>query len=218
MTTHTTPIDLREFHGRYVEATIEGITFKGKLSINSKGHVYICHNCFQLKRPNYIEEMFGYDYNYCAQLSGEEVCADSITYITILGESKPINPEWDWKDGEEVYLRGNKYKCHMLKDDLVCFASAATGVCRKLFTLKAAYNHGFRKLPPQQNKSKHRISSPSQRRDITRQSTQTALKRGWLFQAFGVFMFPPPRMRPECLSPALWPSPSFPLVRVAQSP
>jgi len=149
MTTHTTPIDLREFHGRYVEATIEGITFKGKLSINSKGHVYICHNCFQLKRPNYIEEMFGYDYNYCAQLSGEEVCADSITYITILGESKPINPEWDWKDGEEVYLRGNKYKCHMLKDDLVCFASAATGVCRKLFTLKAAYNHGFRKLPPQ---------------------------------------------------------------------
>jgi len=149
MTTHTTPIDLRPFHGRYVEATIEGITFKGKLSINSKGHVYICHNCFQLKRPNYIEEMFGYDYNYCAQLSGEEVCADSITYITILGESKPINPEWDWKDGEEVYLRGNKYKCHMLKDDLVCFASAATGVCRKLFTLKAAYNHGFRKLPPQ---------------------------------------------------------------------
>ena len=152
MTTHTTPIDLRPYHGRECEAVLNSSVIgefkaKGKISVNNDGEVFLCQN----ERAGCLaDEMFGFSYSWGVQKNNELVWdKNHLKSITFLDEPNPINHEWDWKDGEEVYLRGNKYKCHMLKDDLVCFVSAATGVCRKLFTLKAAYNHGFRKLPPQ---------------------------------------------------------------------
>lgn len=150
MTTHTTPIDLRPYHGRECEAVLNNageLPCKGKISVNKNGAVFVCQNTINCTQA---ENKLGFKYSWQVQRSDQKVFWDeNLISITLLDEPKPINPEWDWKDGEEVYLRGNKYKCHMLKDDLVCFVSAATGVCRKLFTLKAAYNHGFRKLPPQ---------------------------------------------------------------------
>lgn len=151
MTTHTTPIDLRPYHGREFEGIINGEKCKGRISIDENGDVMLCQNVYDGADPSELGEFnkYGYKYTCIAQFKYQECWVTThLTSITLLDEPNPINPEWDWKDGEEVYLRGNKYKCHMLKDDLVCFASAATGVCRKLFTLKAAYNHGFRKLPP----------------------------------------------------------------------
>ena len=134
MTTHTTPIDLRPYHGRECEIVLtNGKIIKSKIMLDRDKDLYVKDK----NGPVWIQ-----DKQFPTFLKSV------IKSITLLDEPKSINPEWDWKDGEEVYLRGNKYKCHMLKDDLVCFASAATGVCRKLFTLKAAYNHGFRKLPP----------------------------------------------------------------------
>ena len=148
-TTHTTPIDLRGFHGREFEGVItqadKGYKSKGKISVNDNQEVYCCQN--EVNGFNANDKM-GFNYSVCVQFQDDSVWNKLfLTSITILDQPSSIDPRWDWKDGEIVYIGGNEHTCHVLKDDLVCFMSHITGVSRRMFRFKVAYDFGYRKTP-----------------------------------------------------------------------
>ncbi len=150
-TTHTTPIDLRGFHGRECIATINGIQFNGKISVNKNGSVFICHDILSLKRINDAEEMFGYKYNYFVQISGDKKYCEYLKSITILDPPSSIDPRWDWKDGEEVaYDDEERKRCRVITDNIVAFicdeGTKAEAITAQM-TFREAYEHGYRKLP-----------------------------------------------------------------------
>ena len=151
MTTHTTPIDLRPYHGRECEAVLNSSVIgefkaKGKISVNNDGEVFLCQNEREGCRA---DEMFGFSYSWGVQEKNELVWdKNHLKSITLLDEPKSINPEWDWKDGEIVAKGGNNFKCIVLKDNAVCFLDHVTEMSRKIFSFKGAFDNGYRKLPP----------------------------------------------------------------------
>lgn len=151
MTTHTTPIDLRPFHGRECEATIgEHIlsTEKGKISVSKIGSVFFFNNNRGGSINSEEIENFGYSREWIVQSYHESKWDDTqLKSITLLDEPKPINPEWDWKDGEIVRLNNREYKVCKIHDDIVVFI--VDGRSTGSYTNQEAYIKGWRKLPPQ---------------------------------------------------------------------
>ena len=131
-TTHTTPIDLRGFHGRECEVkTKSGRVIKSMILLDFDGDLF-------------VEDASG---RFFIQRVERNIYNSEVKSITILDPPSSIDPRWDWKDGEIVYIGGNEHTCHVLKDDLVCFMSNITGVSRRMFRFKVAYDFGYRKLP-----------------------------------------------------------------------
>lgn len=152
MTTHTTPIDLRPFHGRECEATIgEHIlsTEKGKISVSKIGSVFFFNNNRGGSINSEEIENFGYSREWIVQSYHESKWDDTqLKSITLLDEPKPINPEWDWKDGEIVEYEGTKYMCIRWNDIIVSFVNIDENSSGSLYTFEEAYLDGYRKLPP----------------------------------------------------------------------
>jgi len=148
MTTHTTPIDLREFHGRYVEAVIGEhllTTEIGRFSVSKSGSVFFCNNNRGSGINSEDIEKFGYSRGWIVQSSNERVWdSTQLKSITLLDEPKSINPEWDWKDGEIVMLNNREYKVCKIHDDIVVFI--VDGRSTGSYTNQEAYIEGWRKL------------------------------------------------------------------------
>jgi len=147
MTTHTTPIDLRPYHGREFEGIINGEKCKGRISIDETGDVMLCQNVYDGADPSELGEFnkYGYKYTCIAQFKYQECWVTThLTSITLLDEPNPINPEWDWKDGEIVMLNNREYKVCKIHDDIVVFI--VDGRSTGSYTNQEAYIEGWRKL------------------------------------------------------------------------
>jgi hypothetical protein len=153
-TTHTTPIDLRGFHGREFEGVINDhdnndVICKGKICIDKLGDVYLCQNKAKGIRT---EDTLGFDYSWIAQESNESLWSTpSVKSITILDPPSSIDPRWDWKDGEEVaYDDEERKRCRVITDNIVAFicdeGTKAEAITAQM-TFREAYEHGYRKLP-----------------------------------------------------------------------
>lgn len=147
-TTHTTPIDLRPFHGRECEAilfssVIGEFKAKGKISVNNYGDVFLCQN----ERDGFrADEMFGFSYSWGIQDDTELVWdKNHLKSITILDPPSSIDPRWDWKDGEIAIRQKEQYKVCRIHNDIVVFIrdGGATGT----YEIEEAYKSGYRKLP-----------------------------------------------------------------------
>ena len=153
-TTHTTPIDLRSYHGREFEGVLNDhdsndVICKGKICIDKFGDVYLCQNKVKGIRT---EDTLGFDYSWIAQESNESSWSTpSVKSITILDPPSSIDPRWDWKDGEEVaYDDEERKRCRVITDNIVAFicdeGTKAEAITAQM-TFREAYEHGYRKLP-----------------------------------------------------------------------
>lgn len=153
-TTHTTPIDLRGFHGREFEGVLKDggreRTAKGMISVNKSGRVLCCQNEIDgISADNKL----GYPFSLCVQFQGDPVWNKScLTSITILDPPSSIDPRWDWKDGEEVESDDDeeRMKCRVISDNIVAFVFNVGTDKESLSSFKTfreAYNNGYRKLP-----------------------------------------------------------------------
>lgn len=146
-TTHTTPIDLRGFHGREFEGVLKDggreRTAKGMISVNKSGRVLCCQNEIDgISADNKL----GYPFSLCVQFQGDPVWNKScLTSITILDPPSSIDPRWDWKDGEIAIRQKEQYKVCRIHNDIVVFIrdGGATGT----YEIEEAYKSGYRKLP-----------------------------------------------------------------------
>ena len=152
MTTHTTPIDLRPYHGRECEAVLNSCVIgefkaKGKISVNNYGEVFLCQN---ERDGGRADEMFGFSYSWRIQENTELVWdKNHLKSITILDEPKSINPEWDWKDGEEVCHINNpigRWRIVLNGNIIHVFSFDGISVCSG--NNDGVFNSGYRKLPP----------------------------------------------------------------------
>lgn len=149
-TTHTTPIDLRGFHGREFEGVINGIKCKGRISIDEVGDVMLCQNVFSGASPSSIGafDSFGYNLTCIAQFSNKDHYASGyISSITILDPPSSIDPRWDWKDGEEVACGSHLQKIFILINGSVIHIVNDKGVVVNSGTPEGVYSLGYRKLP-----------------------------------------------------------------------
>ena len=153
-TTHTTPIDLRGFHGREFEGVINDssstlVSCKGKISVNDNEEVFLCQN---IRLGDLADNLLGFKYSWRVQLIGKSTWADSeLKSITILDPPSSIDPRWDWKDGEEVaYDDEERKRCRVITDNIVAFicdeGTKAEAITAQM-TFREAYEHGYRKLP-----------------------------------------------------------------------
>ena len=147
-TTHTTPIDLRGFHGRECEAVLNNeaeIHCKGKISVNDNGQIFVCQdviNCTQ------ADDKLGFKYSWQVQRSDQDVFwKENLISITILDPPSSIDPRWDWKDGEIVENGDNKFEVCFIHDKIITMRNIKTNACRLPRTLEEAYRSGYRKLP-----------------------------------------------------------------------
>lgn len=155
MTTHTTPIDLRPFHGRECEATIgEHIlsTEKGKISVSKIGSVFFFNNNRGGSINSEEIENFGYSREWIVQSYHESKWDDTqLKSITLLDEPKSINPEWDWKDGEIINNKlvdpGVTFEARIIRDLFFAISNQDKEVS-PAYTFEGAFNSGYRKLPP----------------------------------------------------------------------
>ena len=147
-TTHTTPIDLRGFHGREYEAIIgeEVLTnVKGKISVNQRGNVYLCQN---ERAGSEAQDKLGFKYSWIVQLKGDNVFDEKkLKSITILDPPSSIDPQWDWKDGEEVACGSHLQKIFILINGSVIHIVNDKGVVVNSGTPEGVYSLGYRKLP-----------------------------------------------------------------------
>lgn len=147
-TTHTTPIDLRGFHGREFEGVINDssstlVSCKGKISVNDNEEVFLCQN---IRLGDLADNLLGFKYSWRVQLIGKSTWADSeLKSITILDPPSSIDPRWDWKDGEIAIRQKEQYKVCRIHNDIVVFIrdGGATGT----YEIEEAYKSGYRKLP-----------------------------------------------------------------------
>ena len=146
-TTHTTPIDLRSYHGREFEGVITQADIeyksKGKISVNNNQEVYCCQNEVNGLDAN---DKMGFNYSVCVQFQGDSVWNKScLSSITILDPPSSIDPQWDWKDGEIAIRQKEQYKVCRIHNDIVVFIrdGGATGT----YEIEEAYKSGYRKLP-----------------------------------------------------------------------
>lgn len=150
-TTHTTPIDLRSYHGREFEGVLNGIKCKGRISIDSEKDVMFCQNIYKGAPPfnNDTFNYFGFKYTACAQFSNEPffVPDRTIHSITILDPPSSIDPQWDWKDGEEVACGSHLQKIFILINGSVIHIVNDKGVVVNSGTPEGVYSLGYRKLP-----------------------------------------------------------------------
>jgi len=152
MTTHTTPIDLRPFHGREFEGVVpRNFNVKGRISVNKSGRVYLCQN---EREGENADDKLGFKYSWIVQRENESTWeTDYLDSITILDEPKPINPEWDWKDGEIVRSTVDDHEYEMnVFGKIVIPIDITLNKAYGNFTFKEAYVCGFRKLPPPQQR------------------------------------------------------------------
>ena len=145
-TTHTTPIDLRSYHGRECEAVLNNNAethCKGKISVNDNGQVFVCQdviNCTQ------ADDKLGFKYSWSVQRSDQNVFwKENLISITILDPPSSIDPRWDWKDGEEVHYDAERKKVCRIHKDIVVFVS--NGNATGCYTNEEAYKTGYRKIP-----------------------------------------------------------------------
>jgi len=146
-TTHTTPIDLRPYHGREFEGVLkDGSTerkCKGRVSVNKNMGVFCCQNAIDGIEA---ENKLGYVFSLCVQFEDEVVFNKiHVTSITILDPLPSIDPRWDWKDGEIAIRQKEQYKVCRIHNDIVVFIrdGGATGT----YEIEEAYKSGYRKLP-----------------------------------------------------------------------
>ena len=149
-TTHTTPIDLRSYHGREFEGVLNDhdsndVICKGKICIDKFGDVYLCQNKVKGIRT---EDTLGFDYSWIAQESNESSWSTpSVKSITILDPLPSIDPQWDWKDGEEVACGSHLQKIFILINGSVIHIVNDKGVVVNSGTPEGVYSLGYRKLP-----------------------------------------------------------------------
>ena len=148
-TTHTTPIDLRSYHGREFEGVITQADIeyksKGKISVNNNQEVYCCQNEVNGLDAN---DKMGFNYSVCVQFQGDSVWNKScLSSITILDPPSSIDPQWDWKDGEEVACGSHLQKIFILINGSVIHIVNDKGVVVNSGTPEGVYSLGYRKLP-----------------------------------------------------------------------
>ena len=149
-TTHTTPIDLRGFHGREFEGVINDssstlVSCKGKISVNDNEEVFLCQN---IRLGDLADNLLGFKYSWRVQLIGKSTWADSeLKSITILDPPSSIDPQWDWKDGEEVACGSHLQKIFILINGSVIHIVNDKGVVVNSGTPEGVYSLGYRKLP-----------------------------------------------------------------------
>jgi hypothetical protein len=149
-TTHTTPIDLRGYHGREFEGVINGEKCKGRISIDAVGDVMLCQNVYNGANPSSLSEFnyYGYKYTCIAQFSGQIYWTTiNLTSITILDPPSSIDPRWDWKDGEIVTNEGVEYEVCFMHKKIIALRDIETNEASGSLTLPEAYGAGYRKLP-----------------------------------------------------------------------
>ena len=149
-TTHTTPIDLRSYHGREFEGVLNDhdsndVICKGKICIDKLGDVYLCQNKVKGIRT---EDTLGFDYSWIAQESNESLWSTpSVKSITILDPLPSIDPQWDWKDGEEVACGSHLQKIFILINGSVIHIVNDKGGVVNSGTPEGVDSLGYRKLP-----------------------------------------------------------------------
>lgn len=152
MTTHTTPIDLRPYHGRDVKAVIGDYmltTEIGRFSVSKSGSVFFCNNSRGSGLNLEDIEKFGCSRFWIVQCSTDRVWdSTQLKSITILDEPKSINPEWDWKDGEEVECDEIYHEVCLIHPKIIALINKQTNCAYGPYTLEEAYKVGIRKLPP----------------------------------------------------------------------
>ena len=112
----------------------------------------LCQNVYDGADPSELGEFnkYGYKYTCIAQFKYQECWVTThLTSITLLDEPKPVNPEWDWKDGEIVRSTVDDHEYEMnVFGKIVIPIDITLNKADDNFTFKEAYVCGFRKLPP----------------------------------------------------------------------
>lgn len=148
-TTHTTPIDLRGFHGREFEGVINAhggnVSCKGKIFVDKKKRVFLCQNGVN---GMIADELLGFKYSWRVQNEDmNKWNAEWLDSITILDPLPSIDPQWDWKDGEEVACGSHLQKIFILINGSVIHIVNDKGVVVNSGTPEGVYSLGYRKLP-----------------------------------------------------------------------